>query len=249
MNRYVEEYRKLDEHAGKLEEVAEDYRSRAEDDRWDQCRIAYEAVESGEFTKNSFAKSVERSHEHIRRQYLMWERYGVAPRGATLPGYWEAQAEIRNHSTGEDRTREIAREGVRRLPAEDKRETFKELARDPDVIDDEDTVAEIARDPGVRRQVQKQATSDAREANARTIESDDTLRGTVEEGTDAAVLESLHRALTSIRRASRLSSSLETTASQREVYADLLGQLSDEIEIARFNLDVAEATSVGGGQR
>lgn len=129
---FVEEYRKLDEHAGRLEEVAEDYKSRAEDDRWEQCRIVFEAVDSGEFTRRAFAESVGKSEQTIGRQYRMWNDWGTI-HADSRPTYWEAQAEIRNHATGQERTKEIAREGIRRLSTQDKADVVRELIEDEDV--------------------------------------------------------------------------------------------------------------------
>lgn len=243
MDTYVEQYRRLEDHASELESVAEDYRARADEDRWEQCRIAYEAVESGEFSRRSFAEAIGKSDHHVGVQYRVWAEWG-ARSTSQRPDYSQAYAEADGKPSGSDATRHRVKGGVRNLPPEDKRQTFKELARDPDVIDDEDTVAEVARDPGIRRKVHEQASDDARKANAGTVSSNPAVRDAVETGTDAAVLEALHKAVASVRKASRLASSLDTSPEQRERYAALLDQLSEEIEVARFNLDVAEATSV-----
>lgn len=144
MTNYVERYQSLEAKASGHEKAAEEYKRRAEEDRWEQCRIAHEAVESGGFSRRKFAEAVGKSQTTVSRQCRMWERWGESAR-TNRPTYWEAQAEIRNDSTGQDRTREIARAGVRNLPAEDKRQTFKELAADPDVADDVRTRAEVTR--------------------------------------------------------------------------------------------------------
>lgn len=143
-SKFVEQYRKLEDHASELETVAEDYKSRADEDRWEQCRLAYEAVESGEFTQRSFAEAVAKGQTTVSIQCRMWKQWGEYAR-TQRPTYWEAQAAIRNHSTGEERTREIAKAGVRKLPPEDKRETFRQLAADPDVTDDLETRVTVTR--------------------------------------------------------------------------------------------------------
>lgn len=142
MTDYVEQYRSLEAEASGHEKAAEAYRAKADEDRWEQCRIAHEAVESGGFSRRSFAKEVGKDPRTISVQFQMWDRWG----GEALPHrptYWAAQAEIMNFSTGKDRTRDIARAGVRNLPAEDKREVLKELTADPDLAD---TVVDIVSD-------------------------------------------------------------------------------------------------------
>jgi hypothetical protein len=88
---YVDQYRKLDKRAADAESHADDYRARAEDNRWDQCRIVHEAIESGEYSQRSFATEVGKGSTLIRRQYDAWYMYGHRVR---RPSYTEAMAAV-----------------------------------------------------------------------------------------------------------------------------------------------------------
>lgn len=83
---YVRSYLQLEDRAAGAESKADEYRRRAEDNRWEQCRIASEAVVSGEFSQTSFAKAVGKSQQVVRRQCLNWANYGGYPL-ADRPSY------------------------------------------------------------------------------------------------------------------------------------------------------------------
>jgi len=87
---YVEKYRRLEDRATGAESKVEEYRARAEADRWEQCRLAHGAVESGEFTRNSFARAVGKSGSTIGRQYDAYAAHGES---ASRPSYQEAMAQ------------------------------------------------------------------------------------------------------------------------------------------------------------
>jgi hypothetical protein len=46
--------------------------SKADTHRWEQCRLVYEAVESGRHSRRSFAKVVGKSEPTIRYHYTAW---------------------------------------------------------------------------------------------------------------------------------------------------------------------------------
>lgn len=73
---FVRSYLQLEDRAAGAESKADEYRQRAEANRWEQCRIAYEAVESGDFSQTSFAKAVGVNQSTISRQYRIWGEYG-----------------------------------------------------------------------------------------------------------------------------------------------------------------------------
>lgn len=144
---YIKQYQALDETASSAESKADEYRQRADENRWEQCRIVHEAVESGEFSRRSFAEAVGKGETTVRRQYHMWEQWGASP-GTHRPSYQDAYAEARGRPQGPDRTREITRGGIRTLPPEQKREVARELANDPDVADDLPTRAAVTQSFG-----------------------------------------------------------------------------------------------------
>lgn len=135
MPNYVAQYQRLDERASSAENKVEEYRERVEHNRWEQCRIAYEAIEeAGEYSQSSFARAVGKSRTTIRNQVWIWAGYGevaVDRRPSYADAYYEAGGRTREAF---DRTR--ARSAVRQLPPEEKRDIARQLLDDPHVGDD-----------------------------------------------------------------------------------------------------------------
>lgn len=76
MPSYVDQYVRLDKRAADAEGHADQYRARADENRWEQCRIVYEAIESGEYSGASFGRAVGRNGSTINNQRWIWESYG-----------------------------------------------------------------------------------------------------------------------------------------------------------------------------
>jgi hypothetical protein len=110
MTDYVKKYQALDQSASRKE-------SQADDDRWEQCRTAAEAVDA-EFSARSFGAAVGKSEREIRRQVSLWRSHGAAP-AAARPTYRDAYAELQGRPTGSERTTQMATEGVRNLPPDE----------------------------------------------------------------------------------------------------------------------------------
>ncbi len=130
MKNYVDAYLRLEEKASTAESKVSEYRQRAEDSRWDQCRIAHEAVSDGGFTQTGFASEVRRPKETIRRQCRVWEQYGEVSL-ASRPTYGEAVAQV----LGTTQSAETDRKQVSNARA---------VLRDPDLA------RELLADPKVR---------------------------------------------------------------------------------------------------
>lgn len=114
MTDLVKQYLKLDREAVDAESQAEEWAATATDARWELCRIAHEAIESGEFVRSrdpkdrgfsGFARAIKAaggklSADTIRRQVVCWERYGSAG-SRSRPTYGEAMAEASGETSGE----------------------------------------------------------------------------------------------------------------------------------------------------
>lgn len=88
-DKYVDTYLHLEDKASGAESKAEDYRKRAEYNRWEQCRIVHEAVDSGEYSRSSFARATGVSTTTIDRQYRIWNSYAsVRSRPASYAEAW-----------------------------------------------------------------------------------------------------------------------------------------------------------------
>lgn len=131
MSSYVEQYRRLEAQAGEADSRVEQYRARAEQNRWEQCRIAHEAIESGEFSRRSFAREVEKSDVHIGIQYQAWMRYGHRVR---RPSYTEAMAEARGSDADSENVR-------------------VDLAKTRKVLNDPKLAREVLSDPDIARKL------------------------------------------------------------------------------------------------
>ena len=115
-NSYVESYIKLETSAVGAESKADEYRSRADTNRWEQCRIAHEAcpdigrgaaavhakLPPGKFRQRDFAKAVGASRSVISDQVRRWRQFGDVRPGAR-PTYSDACAN--GGPTGAERTR------------------------------------------------------------------------------------------------------------------------------------------------
>ena len=115
---YVGRYKRLEDQASGAESKAEDYRRRASDVRWDQARIAFEAVESGAYNQKSFAKAVGTPGTTIWRQCNVWASYGDIPL-AKRPAYSDAvaMAEGTTQAAETDRKQVVNARAVLRDPA------------------------------------------------------------------------------------------------------------------------------------
>lgn len=129
-DKYVDSYLRLEERASGAESKAEEYRKRSEDTRWEQCRIASEAVTVGGYTKRGFAEAVGVSDTTVRRQMRIWERWGATVTVAR-PSYAEAIAWTLG-STAEAET------------------DRKQLSNAKTVLRNPEAVREVMRDPAVR---------------------------------------------------------------------------------------------------
>lgn len=141
MPAYVDQYLRLEDRARDAEGHAEQYRARAEENRWEQCRIAHDAVESGEFSRRSFAEAVGRSEKHIRCQFHIWNQWG-ATRASQRPSYGDAYNDMAGDST-EAKTSRRDLSGARQVLADPR------LARQ--VLDDPDVRRKLMSDDRIRR--------------------------------------------------------------------------------------------------
>jgi hypothetical protein len=90
---YVDQYLRLDERAETEETRAEEYKSKANEDRWEQCRIVHAAISEGGYTRRDFAEAVGRGASTISYQFRIWDKYGV--HGGAQPRYADALAEMK----------------------------------------------------------------------------------------------------------------------------------------------------------
>ena len=90
-DKYVDSYLRLEDRASGAESKADEYRQRADENRWEQCRIVHEAVTLGGHTRNAFALAVGTSRTTIGRQFAVWEYFGIHASG-NRPTYGEAVA-------------------------------------------------------------------------------------------------------------------------------------------------------------
>jgi hypothetical protein len=127
MPAYAEQYLRLEERASTAEGHAEEYRTRAEENRWEQCRIVHEAIESGSYSQSSFAREVDRSPGHIRRQYEAFRLFGSRAR---RPSYAEAIAAA-DGSTAAQETDRKQLSHARQVLADPK--MAKQVLDDPDI--------------------------------------------------------------------------------------------------------------------
>ena len=72
---------------------------------WDQCRVAHEAVASGEYTQKQFADEVGVSQGYIPKQTKAWRDYGAIPAGMR-PSYSDVMQKAR---VPEERPEVVAR--------------------------------------------------------------------------------------------------------------------------------------------
>jgi hypothetical protein len=128
MSNHVATYRRLEDNATRAETQAEEW-------RWEQCREAFEAVDSGEYTLRSFADAVGKSHSHIKRQSKAWANHGTTS-FQDRPTYTEAMAEVGGWSTGAEKTRDIAIKGARNLSTPEKARLAAELLEDEEVAEE-----------------------------------------------------------------------------------------------------------------
>lgn len=95
---YVDQYLRLDERASAAENKVEEYRTRAEENRWEQSRIAHEAVRDGGYTQAQFSQEVGKSTAEISRQVRVWDRYAQISL-ATRPAFADAVASVMGMGT------------------------------------------------------------------------------------------------------------------------------------------------------
>jgi Family of unknown function (DUF6192) len=131
LSRYVEQYKQLEQRAVDADDHAEQYKARAEKDRWEQCRIVHDAIESGDYSRGSFADAVGRSKAHIARQYTVWSRHGSRAR---RPAFHEAMAEAMG-STAEAET------------------DRKQLSHARQVMADPSLARQVLADPSIQRKL------------------------------------------------------------------------------------------------
>jgi len=157
---YVADYRRLDDNAARAESQAEQYRQRADTDRWEQCCIAFEATRPGGYTQRAFAEAVGKSQGLIGSQARAWKRYesrAIHDR----PSYEEAMNAVSGDSTEQKIARSAATH-IRRLAPEDKAKLAAELLDDPDVEVAPSAIARQAARPDVARAIARD--DEAREA-------------------------------------------------------------------------------------
>jgi hypothetical protein len=127
MPAYVDQYLRLEDKATSEESHAEDYRARADQDRWEQCRIVHEAIDSGDYNQASFGREVGRHGTHIGRQYRAYEMFGQRAR---RPSYSEAIAAA-DGTTPEAETERKSLSHATRVMSDPK--LAKQVLEDPDV--------------------------------------------------------------------------------------------------------------------
>ena len=146
---YVDAYRRLDADATRAETQAEQYRQRADHDRWEQCRVAYEATNDGGYSHRGFAAEVGKSSSYIGDQARMWREFADQRAGQNPLSYTEAYNRLTGRPSGAESTAHRGRQIVRNLPAPERAKLAADLLDDPDVAD------ELAKTPDVRRQVSR----------------------------------------------------------------------------------------------
>lgn len=126
-DKYVDAYLRLEDRAAGAESKADEYRKRADDNRWEQCRIAHEATSDGGYSKSAFADNVGVSRTTIQRQVKIWERWGCTVT-VHRPTYAEAIAwSLGSTAEAETDRKQLANaKTVARNP-----EAVRELLRDP----------------------------------------------------------------------------------------------------------------------
>jgi|SRR5215472_468239 len=128
--KYVDQYLRLEERATGAESRADEYRARAEENRWEQCRIVYEAVESGEYSRTAFARAVDKGSRAIDHQFNIWQAWGS--HGARKrPRYADAYAQVRGDASSSDRYERNATEAARRVLADPKQ--ARQVLEDPQI--------------------------------------------------------------------------------------------------------------------
>ncbi len=143
---FIEQYRAADAAVSEHESAAEQYAALAEKDKWERARIAFEAVESGEFSQRSFAEAVGKGNKTVARQCAVWRTFGVsAP--TRLPDYTEAWAAVENDTRPAAGSSERAKQQVERMPAAERAEIVKQAMADPEVarevVKDRETINKI----------------------------------------------------------------------------------------------------------
>jgi len=132
MTNYVADYRRLDDNAARDESQAEQYRKRADENRWEQCRIAYEATTEGGYSFKAFAEAVGVVGTTVSRQARMWAENAEAAGAHDRPSYAEAWRDV----TGDQRTTaDDTRGRARNLPATERAKLAAELLADKDVAE------------------------------------------------------------------------------------------------------------------
>jgi hypothetical protein len=74
------------------------YQEQEDGNRWEQCRIAHEAIESGEHSRVSFGEAVGKSGQHIGHQVAVWAKWGEASHGRRPP-YPDAYSIVKTTTT------------------------------------------------------------------------------------------------------------------------------------------------------
>lgn len=228
--RYVDQYLKMDADASAAVERAEEYQRHAEANRWEMCRIVFEAVESGEFSRRAFAEAVGKSHGTINRQYSIWKEHGgQAP--IHRPRYTDAY----NQVTGDDRPRagsiERTKDTVTRLSTQEKADLVSDL------VEDQDVATAIASNPKARASLAA--------AEARTTE--DTQRTMRERHPDYAKVADASTVADAIYATSKFRSALRRAADalrDTDISADDRDGLRHAIQQVRDDLDVFAAVTL-----
>lgn len=169
---YVKQYQTLDRQAGDAEAQVDEWTAHVADYRWGQCRIAHDAVQSGGYTRRSFAEAVRISHGTINAQVRAWEKYGgLDP--IHRPLYGEAMAEMRGGDQTWTRKDKSAARAALRDPG-----TAREVLSDPEIrrniMSDDHTRAALSR---TRNEIDAQRTATAarqvRETAPKLVEAEE----------------------------------------------------------------------------
>lgn len=91
MTDYVKAFLRLDRRAAEAEEQERTWKEQAAEARWEQARIAHEAVTSGGFSRAAFATAVGWSGNQIGRYVKVWEAHGTA---RTRPAWADAYQSV-----------------------------------------------------------------------------------------------------------------------------------------------------------
>jgi len=217
---YVDQYVRLDKRAADAESHADEYKTRADQNRWEQCRIVHDAIESGEYNQSTFAAAVGKGRSTIQFQYSAWYSHGHRAR---RPSYTDAMAEARGGSTESENARtDVAR--------------ARSALRDPKlakrVLADEDIRRAVMSNDRVRRDL----TRTAREVDAQRAAK--VARQTRESAPKHAEAREYYEAIARLTHARQdankaldlLRGLPPLDADQREDVREILGWLSTSVE-------------------